>query len=62
VVIGTDCIGSYKFNYHLYDHDHDGNDNAIKRDLLIVRMTLYFIFMYVRERPFNLKGGVMFFF
>jgi hypothetical protein len=23
VVIGTDCIGSYKSNYHIYGHDHD---------------------------------------
>ena len=22
VVIGTDCIGSYKYNYYIYDQDH----------------------------------------
>ena len=23
VVIGTDCMGSYKSNYHTIDHDHE---------------------------------------
>jgi hypothetical protein len=46
VVIGTDCIGSCKSNYHTYNHGHDGPSNIFRECHTPCMQKTSFLFFY----------------
>ena len=55
VVIGTDCIGSCKSNYHTYNHDHYGPSNMFGEcHTPCMQKTSFFFFRFLPGRTNNI--------
>ena len=48
-MIGTDCIGSCKSNYHIYDQGHDGPASANKKKNIFINSFIEYQFFVCRN-------------